>query len=99
MLYIALVHVVKTRYRFADVFSASSAAKIPPGESLPVHMNYLMKWTQVEIYIVRDRARILGIPHRGDLRLFWDRDSWRALCKRCHDQKTGREDSNPVYRY
>lgn len=55
MLYIALVHVVKTRYRFADAFSASSAAKIPPGESLPVHMNYLMKWTQVEIYIVRDR--------------------------------------------
>ncbi|MGN0434447.1 MULTISPECIES: HNH endonuclease [unclassified Bilifractor] len=28
-----------------------------------------------------------------------DRNNWRALCKRCHDKKTGREDSHPVYRY
>ena len=29
------------------------------------------------------------IPHRGDPVLFWDRDNWQALCKACHDKKTG----------
>nr|WP_305775513.1 HNH endonuclease signature motif containing protein [Ferrovum sp.] len=32
------------------------------------------------------------IPHRGDKQLFWDRNNWQALCKRCHDIKTTRED-------
>jgi len=32
------------------------------------------------------------IPHRGDKRLFWNKDNWQALCKRCHDIKTVRED-------
>ena len=39
------------------------------------------------------------IPHRGDEKLFWDRSNWRALCKRCHDQKTRREDQTPTYHY
>ena len=39
------------------------------------------------------------IPHRGDTRLFWDRSNWRALCKRCHDRKTRREDHVPEYHY
>ncbi len=39
------------------------------------------------------------VPHRGDRKLFWDRSNWRALCKRCHDRKTGQEDSRPTYRY
>ena len=38
-------------------------------------------------------------PHRGDKALFWDEHNWQALCKRHHDVKTGREDSNPEYRY
>lgn len=25
------------------------------------------------------------IPHRGDLKLFWDRKNWQSLCKCCHD--------------
>ena len=29
------------------------------------------------------------IPHRGDQRLFWDQTNWEALCKECHDKKTG----------
>ena len=29
------------------------------------------------------------IPHRGDPKLFWDQDNWQALCKACHDKKTG----------
>jgi len=29
------------------------------------------------------------IPHRGDQKLFWDMTNWQALCKSCHDKKTG----------
>ena len=30
------------------------------------------------------------IPHRGDMKLFWDESNWQALCESCHNQKTGR---------
>ena len=30
------------------------------------------------------------VPHRGDQKLFWDEGNWQALCKACHDRKTGR---------
>jgi 5-methylcytosine-specific restriction protein A len=30
------------------------------------------------------------VPHRGDMRLFWDVTNWQSLCKRCHDRKTAR---------
>ena len=26
------------------------------------------------------------VPHRGDQRLFWDRNNWQALCMRCHSK-------------
>lgn len=39
------------------------------------------------------------IPHRGDQKLFWDRSNWQALCKPCHDRKTGKEDRKVVYHY
>ncbi len=38
-------------------------------------------------------------PHRGNEELFWDRNNWQPLCKPCHDRKTWKEDSNPVYTY
>ncbi len=25
------------------------------------------------------------VPHRGDLKLFWDKSNWRRLAKACHD--------------
>ena len=31
-------------------------------------------------------------PHKGNRKLFWDERNWQALCKRCHDAKTVRED-------
>lgn len=37
------------------------------------------------------------VAHRGDLKLFWDRSNWQALCHSCHSKKTAREDSHPVY--
>ena len=39
------------------------------------------------------------VPHRGDQKLFWDRNNWQPLCKACHDKKTFEEDSHPTYRY
>lgn len=32
------------------------------------------------------------VPHKGDSQLFWDESNWQSLCKKCHDQKTARED-------
>ena len=29
------------------------------------------------------------IPHRGDMKLFWDERNWQALCESCHNHKTG----------
>lgn len=28
------------------------------------------------------------VPHRGDLRLFWDRANLQGLCSACHSRKT-----------
>ena len=37
--------------------------------------------------------------HRGDTKLFWDQNNWRALCHSCHSKKTAREDLHPTYEY
>ena len=38
-------------------------------------------------------------PHRGDQRLFWDRQNWQPLCKHCHDTKTMTEDRYQEFHY
>lgn len=38
-------------------------------------------------------------PHRGNPELFWNPENWQALCKPCHDHKTGKEDRNVTYTY
>lgn len=32
------------------------------------------------------------VPHKGDMKRFWDRKNWQAMAKRCHDKKTARDD-------
>ncbi len=32
------------------------------------------------------------IPHKGDMKLFWDLSNWQSLCKPCHSRKTATED-------
>ncbi|KOA19340.1 HNH endonuclease [Clostridium homopropionicum DSM 5847] len=32
------------------------------------------------------------VPHKGDMKLFWDRNNHQALCKRHHDINTAKED-------
>ena len=37
-------------------------------------------------------------PHKGNDQLFWDTDNWQALCEKCHNTKTCREEeSMPKY--
>ena len=31
------------------------------------------------------------IPHKGDMKLFWDHNNWQGLCKSCHSKKTAEE--------
>jgi len=31
------------------------------------------------------------VPHRGDLRVFWDKDNWQTMCTMHHNQKSGKE--------
>lgn len=39
------------------------------------------------------RATIVDhiVPHRGDMKLFWDKTNWQPLCKRHHQSKTAQE--------
>jgi len=32
-------------------------------------------------------------PHKGDMELFWDSDTWQPLCKSCHDSIKAREEA------
>lgn len=32
------------------------------------------------------------MPHKGDMKKFWDRSNWQGLCKCHHDIKTATED-------
>ncbi len=32
------------------------------------------------------------VPHRGDMKLFWDPNNWQGLTKKDHDRKTAIED-------
>jgi len=34
------------------------------------------------------------IPHKGNMKLFWDVDNWQGLCKSCHSKKTAKEQGN-----
>ncbi|WP_343040029.1 HNH endonuclease signature motif containing protein [Methylocystis heyeri] len=31
-------------------------------------------------------------PHKGDIKLFWDRKNWQPLCEPCHNSRKQREE-------
>ena len=39
------------------------------------------------------RADVLDhiVPHKGDVKKFWDRSNWQGLCTRHHNKKTANE--------
>jgi 5-methylcytosine-specific restriction protein A len=36
------------------------------------------------------------VAHKNDLKLFWDRKNWQALCKHCHDSHKQRLEKSGV---
>lgn len=36
------------------------------------------------------------VPHRGDQRLFWDRNNWQPLCAHCHNSRKQRLERTQV---
>lgn len=32
------------------------------------------------------------VPHKGDMKLFWNRENWQAACASCHSTKTASEE-------
>jgi len=70
------------------------------GES-SAQRGYGYKWQQARLVFLRehplckmhmDLGRVVPAtvvdhiqPHKGDLKLFWDRKNWQPLCKSCHD--------------
>ena len=43
---------------------------------------------------IREPATVTDhiIPHKGDTKLFWDRDNWQGLCSYHHNSKTVKQD-------
>ena len=43
---------------------------------------------------VRTEAEVVDHikPHKGDMKLFWDKLNWQPLCRRCHNRKTAIQD-------
>lgn len=66
-----------------------------------ISSSYGSKWQKARLDFLRDnplcsehskRGLVVAacvvdhkVPHKGDLKLFWDRKNWQALCKHCHD--------------
>jgi 5-methylcytosine-specific restriction endonuclease McrA len=64
---------------------------------------YTTKWDQARAAFLRAHrccafcgkpATVVDhvIPHRGDMRAFWDKANWSPLCSSCHDSAKRREE-------
>jgi 5-methylcytosine-specific restriction protein A len=76
-----------------------SAASRGYGKRWQKAREYFLNHNPICIRCERDKeiikpARVVDHirPHKGNQKLFWDRENWQALCKPCHDRKTVLED-------
>lgn len=67
---------------------------------------YGAKWQRAsKAFLAEDRNRLCACgcggladmvdhktPHKGDLKLFWDRKNWQAMTRSCHSRKTALAD-------
>jgi 5-methylcytosine-specific restriction protein A len=76
----------------------------------PTERGYTPKWNRLrKLYLQRHPLCVMCgraaevvdhvRPHRNEPALMWDEGNWQALCAKCHNTKTGRQDSRPTYRY
>jgi 5-methylcytosine-specific restriction protein A len=44
-------------------------------------------------FVCREPSTVVDhrVPHQGDEAAFWNQANWQALCRYCHNAKTGRE--------
>ena len=86
-----------------------------PERPAPAKRGYNSRWRKVRVAYLRKhplcvkclakgryvQATVVDhiVPHRGDPALLWNENNFQALCKPCHDKKTGLEDTHPVYHY
>jgi 5-methylcytosine-specific restriction protein A len=86
----------------------SAAGSWRTGMSSAAERGYGYRWQQARARFLREHplccycereGRVTAatvvdhhIPHRGDEKLFWDQNNWRALCKRHHDSDAQKKD-------
>ncbi|MBN50048.1 MAG: HNH endonuclease [Spongiibacteraceae bacterium] len=58
--------------------------------------NPLCVWHKRDGKVVASRIVDHIIPHRNDMKLFWDTSNWQALCKSCHDSHKQRLEKSGV---
>ncbi len=59
--------------------------------------DYLIKNPFCVICLTKNKQAIANTvdhikPHKGDLKLFWNRNNWQSLCTQHHSEKSARED-------
>jgi 5-methylcytosine-specific restriction protein A len=99
----------KHTHLLADRIKAAREREVQPARPNAAARGYDGKWRKArEGYlakhplcrICKELGRVVAatvvdhiIPHRGDMKLFWDKANWQPLCKCCHDRKTATKDS------
>ena len=78
------------RLSVAEVYRRADGICSVCGLRVPLACDRNDAWSRTKDHIV---------PHRGDMRLFWDESNWQPLCKRHHDVKTRNEDHDKEYHY
>lgn len=53
----------------------------------PLCVECLASGLTVEASVIDHR-----VPHRGDMKIFWDNNNWQSLCASCHGRKTAQQD-------
>lgn len=72
---------------------AEADARRPPARE----RGYDSKWDRERAAFLKVQGKCLRcgaqatvvdhkVPHRGDMKLFWNRGNWQPLCKPCHDR-------------
>lgn len=90
---------LKPRIAALDISIARPLPKGRKGPTKTAARGYGSKWrTAREAFLTKHPTCVLCgvlanvvdhiVDHRGDQKLFWDRNNWQALCQPCHSTKT-----------